>query len=495
MKKWIYLTVGIVVLAAGGYYGYGHFFRKELALAIPVQTARVVKGDLAVTVSGSGTVSTVSSSEVKADTEGELEPLRFKEGDTVKKGQVLAVYKAPDVGDQITQAQVSIQKQEIQFAQLKQKYIDAADDKSRGDVSYQIESFKLDMASSRASLAELQKKQTDIEKITAPIDGKVVSVGVAEEGQRIQANTVIATIVDYDNLQSVIQVDELDVAKVKSGQQGTVLLDALKDAVIEGTVTKIADEGTATNGVSLFDVTIGFKAQAGVKPGMTASAEIRVENKKDVLLVPIEAIRDRGGSKMVILANQNGTAQPQSAGQAQREDQAKGSGAGQMNSQNAGTDQTRTRSAGTGQTRPQGDDQAPSQGGYRSQFQSQTQSPGQSSERNQVRSAGQSSAQAQQRPSFAENMRQVTVGISNETYIEVLSGLSEGDEVVLPAVTVSSSSQMQAAFPGGMSGARSFGGGFGGGGFGSGQATRTQSSQSSQGSQSSQDQSGGGGRS
>lgn len=427
MKKWIYIGIGILVIGAGGYYGYQQYFKTETAMTIPAQTAAVTKGEMKVSVTGSGTVATANSKELKADESGEIGTLHVKEGGSVKKGQVLVSYTSPDVDNEIEQKQISIKKNNLQYVQLKKKYIEAEDDLARADVKIQIDSLKLDMQSDEAALADLKEQKNEKHEIVAPIAGKVTSVGV-EEGRKVQENAIIAAIVDYENLQSVIQIDELDVTKVKVGQEAAITLDALPDTVIKGTVTKIADEGSASNGVSLFDVTIGFKAQAGVKVGMTASADILIASKQNVLMVPIEAIRERGSNKFVLVAV---------AANAENTSATAATGAVSVPSVNE-----------------QGSGTAPAQ--------------------SETRQRGQGLPPSTMQNGTAQGtMRQVTVGIVNDTYIEVLSGLSEGERVILPTIVSSTSTNQTQGMPGvGGFGTGGFGGqgpgssGFGGGGAG-----------------------------
>lgn len=84
------------------------------------------------------------------------------------------------------------------------------------------------MASNNKSLAELKEEQNKVVNVTAPMSGKVTALKVAEGGQKVQSGAAVLTITDYSLLQSVIQVDELDIAKVKPGQKAAVTLDAWK---------------------------------------------------------------------------------------------------------------------------------------------------------------------------------------------------------------------------------------------------------------------------
>ncbi|GCD83982.1 hypothetical protein PTHTG4_30470 [Parageobacillus thermoglucosidasius] len=138
--------------------------------------------------------------------------------------------------------------------------------------------------------------------ITAPADGTVTSLNVAE-GERVANGQVVAHITNYDDLQVTVQIDELDIPKVKVGQTASIKVNAFPDTTYTGKVTSIANEGTVSNGVSTFDVTIHIDKPTNVKVGMTAEASILVQGKDNVLYVPIEAVHTVNGEKFVLVAN------------------------------------------------------------------------------------------------------------------------------------------------------------------------------------------------
>ncbi len=498
MKKWLLVILGLALAGVGSYAGYAYLWKEETIVAAPIRTAQVTRGELTVTVSGSGSVSVVHKKDVTATEDGQLEALSVKVGDTVEKGQIIAAYEAPDLETDIEKLATSIAKQEMNFDQLKQKYIQAAEE-DRDSIGYEIEALKLDIAANNQSLAELKQEQAKVVTVAATMSGKITELKVAEAGQKVQAGAAILTITDYSLLQSVIQVDELDVTKVKLGQKAAVLLDALEDLSIEGTVTGIADEGTSSGGVALFDVTIEFAAQEGIRIGMSASAEITVESKQDVLMVPIEAIREAGTQKMVLVASGDGA---QSGGQAfpsgrQGTRDATGQSAGGQDRQQGGfaqgarPDENGASGEGSdsGEAAGEGSDSGP------------TGSTGQAAEQSQTGETG--DAQEMQRPQGAQGdrtmpdgqptrqsagsgsdsaassaaggaMRIVTVGVSNETYIEIVEGLEAGESVVLPTIVAQSGEATMTGFPGtggfggGSGGGMPAGGSFGGGGMRSG---------------------------
>ncbi|WKB36254.1 efflux RND transporter periplasmic adaptor subunit [Terrilactibacillus sp. S3-3] len=144
---------------------------------------------------------------------------------------------------------------------------------------------------------------TDGTKLTAPSDGTISSLKVVA-GSRVQAEQAILHITDYKHFNTVISVDELDIPKVKKDQKVNITVNAYRYKTYTGTVSKIADEGTVTNGVSSFDVTVHLtKSPSSLKAGMTTTADIITNKKSNVLYVPVDAIHKAGKQNFVYLAN------------------------------------------------------------------------------------------------------------------------------------------------------------------------------------------------
>jgi len=134
--------------------------------------------------------------------------------------------------------------------------------------------------------------------ITAPHAGTVTTFDV-ESGDRVQSGQTVSHITDYDTLQTVITVDELDISSVKEGQAAEITVSAFPDDTFTGKVTKVAKEGTAENGVSSFEVTVQFDEPKEVLIGMSTEVKITTNSKQNVLYVPIESVKINGDKKYV----------------------------------------------------------------------------------------------------------------------------------------------------------------------------------------------------
>lgn len=509
-KKVLIWSVGVLVLVAAGLLVYTFLpDKKTTADVAPLNTAAVTKGDIVVSVSGAGSVSAIESSQVKTKDAGTVAEVLVKEGDVVKKGQTLITFEGEDLSDNLEEAQNSLESlkedlSEKEAAYKKQAQSGASDD-DLDSAKRAIEKAKTDIQNQVEKIADVQEDMLPPDPLTAPIDGTITVVNIAE-GEKAMDGAELIDITNYNKLSVVVQVDELDIPTVTLGMPATVTLDALPDTEFTGEVTDIAEEGTASNGVSLFDVTVGMKTSEGARVGMSAEVSITTAEKKDVLTVPIEAVKEIGGKYMVTV--------PVSAGESTGTSAAAGKG---------GSGTTGTGTAGTGTS---GDGQAPmpsgapdgtTSGGFRGGSGEGGQMPeggfpgggtgeggampsgapsggrgqwsgegGTSGEgRGTWNRQGGTSSQSSQSGSTATKMVIVEVGIHDESRMEITSGLNEGDTVVIPTVISTSSTssqqqQMQGGFgagfggmTGGMSGGVPGGNFGGGGGFSGGGGTRS----------------------
>jgi len=430
MKKWWLLGVG-VLLIGGAVYGYYAWKKEEVPPAAPVATTQVRKGMLEVSVSGAGSIQVGDRQSVTASKQGTVKEVKMKENGLINKGDVILILEGEDNSDQIQSSEIELEKKQLELTDLEDRYELETEEKSIANLELSIKKQKLDITQTRNSIKTMKEKQAEI-TIVAPITGTVKSLAVAA-GDSISPQTQIAEIVDYANLKMVVSVDELDIPKVKLDQEASISVEALTNEPFSGKVTAIADEGTASNGVASFDVTLSLKATPELKVGMSAEASIEVEKKENTLLLPIDTVQSMGGRYIVMLPPVEGQADSAATG---------GDATGQADkSGKASTDES-GKSAQT----PQG--QA---------------SKGTSALQQQARSVA--GAAGRNAGRFGNGTpHQVEVGIHNEDFIEIVSGLKEGDKVVIPTVVSGSTTNAQQGGFGGMGGLG--GAGFGGAGFG-----------------------------
>ncbi|MDR2770501.1 MAG: HlyD family efflux transporter periplasmic adaptor subunit [Clostridiales Family XIII bacterium] len=156
----------------------------------------------------------------------------------------------------------------------------------------------LSLREAELSYENAAKQLADYE-LTAPISGSVISKSVkAGDSLETSTKTVMAVIADMSEMSFTINVDELDIAKVKAGQQAIITVDALAGQVFSGAVDNVGILGTSSNGVTTYPVKIKPDRTDGLWPGMNATATIVVDSVRDVLMIPVTAV-NRGSLALV----------------------------------------------------------------------------------------------------------------------------------------------------------------------------------------------------
>ncbi|MDU2243722.1 MAG: efflux RND transporter periplasmic adaptor subunit, partial [Paenibacillus sp.] len=273
-KKWLWIGIGAVGMIAIALILILTIPNKPKQATAPVQnTTRVSKGDITVSVSGSGSTVSTESVSVRTKDEGKVSEVRVKAGDVVKKGQVLLTFEGTDNSDNLKVQQSSLESQKLDLVdlqdQFKRQVQEGADEQALNATKKSIAKQELNIGNTEAEIAKLQEDTIPPDPLTSPIDGTVTAVNITA-GEQAKSGTELFVINDYQKL------------SVKEGMKATVKVDALPDQTFEGAVSDIADEGVASGGVSLFDVTIALNDSEGVRVGMSAEATIITEEKQDV---------------------------------------------------------------------------------------------------------------------------------------------------------------------------------------------------------------------
>jgi HlyD family secretion protein len=159
----------------------------------------------------------------------------------------------------------------------------------------------MDQAEKSGELAQeaVNNARKDLEEATieAPFDGVIANV-FAKEGDRVPPPTVSAQpiiyLIDPSSMELMVEVDEIDIPQVELGQDVIITLDSLPDKEFSGTVAVIYPVPKEVGGVVVYNVKIRFEAPdgSGIKVGMSASADIVLAKRENVLLVPSPAIRE-----------------------------------------------------------------------------------------------------------------------------------------------------------------------------------------------------------
>lgn len=291
-------VVVVILLAAGAWF----FFLKGSGkpVAMPPMMGQVTKGSIVVGVSGSGAIAPASKETAKAAENGKIKEFLVKEGDIVKKGQKMVTYEGKDMAEQIKQEELSLKQKQKELEDMQRKMKEQFREGNVDELQMSISRLILDIEMTQSKISSLHKDQKAPDALTSQIDGEIVKLHVVA-GDQVSAASNLIDIVDYQHMQVVITVDELEIPKMKLNLPAVITIDALPGQTFQGKVSKIGKEGKAQNGVATFEVTVGFDQIEGALVGMTAQAEIVVEEKHDILTVPIEAVQQGPGGSMVLV--------------------------------------------------------------------------------------------------------------------------------------------------------------------------------------------------
>jgi RND family efflux transporter MFP subunit len=142
---------------------------------------------------------------------------------------------------------------------------------------------------------ELAEKNLNEATITAPFDGIIASVQT-KSGDIVDAATIIVHLVKPTLLELIVEVDEIDVPKVTTGQSVSISVDALPEEEFTGEVAAVYPVPTKVTGLVMYNVKVALEVpeSAGLKIGMRATADVIVERKADVIKVPSKVVREDG---------------------------------------------------------------------------------------------------------------------------------------------------------------------------------------------------------
>jgi len=322
----------------------------------------VVRGDLMISVGGSGSVGVANEVDLFFDNGGEVDRIYVEEGDEVSRGRRLAVLVPRDkeaLELAVTRAEVALMQAEYSLDKAENPYtddeiedaeqavedaedfLDLADDMLRYVLQHgsewevqqwqmevlsaeiqlemaedtldtmlnerdedQIAILKKEVTAAEQALAEA-RRALETEVMVAPFAGVVSGVNV-EEGDVIPAPGVaqvaVMHLIDTGVMELVVELDEIDIPGVIPGQRSIIEVDALPELELEGRVSSISPLPREEAGVVFYSVKIGFDVPpaSGLRGGMSATADVVLSDRSDVLLVPDRAIKyDAQGNTVV----------------------------------------------------------------------------------------------------------------------------------------------------------------------------------------------------
>jgi len=309
---------------------FAYFRKKEVILT--VQTEKVARRDITELVVANGRIQPVVQVVISPEVAGEIVELPVKEGQVVKKGDLLvqikpdnyqasrkiaeANYKSAIGSKSVTQAE--LEKAETEFKRHQQLF----DSKLESDTMfldfktmYEVAKLRQENAVHQVDQAKfgLDKATDDLAKTTivSPIDGTVTrlksQLGERVLGTSFNMGTEIMTVAELNQMEARVDIGEIDVVLIALGQKTRLEVDAFKDRKFNGLVTEIANSskgqgsdrmmggggGGQQQEATKFEVKIGIQEKEIFRPGMSVSAEIETQYRTNVLSVPFASVTTR----------------------------------------------------------------------------------------------------------------------------------------------------------------------------------------------------------
>jgi HlyD family secretion protein len=332
-NKKILIGLGIVVVLGAIVYA-NIRFKRQVGIAVNVET--IQKRDLQAIVSASGKIQPQRLVNISADTMGRVTDLKVEEGQRVQKGQFLLQIDPRNLTTAYNQSSASLAAARSQMEQLRvaidstktalkqaqdqlvrqqqlfkqgltpKETLDNAENQVRmrqsdlNSQERQIETQRLRMTQEEASVENAKLNLSKV-RIESPITGIITRRNI-EEGETVvigtmnNAGTVLLTVADMSVIEAEVEVDETDIPNVKLGQVAKVTIDAMSGKSFTGKVTEIGNSPIQAAGSTSASQATNFKVKVTVdgeipevRPGFTCTAEITTATRTGVISVPIQA--------------------------------------------------------------------------------------------------------------------------------------------------------------------------------------------------------------
>jgi len=324
--RWI-IIVAILFVAILLYFG----SKSEKGL-ISVTTEKISRRDIVEMIPANGKIKPVVEVKISPDVSGEIVELNFKEGDPIKKGDLIIKIKQDVYISMRDRAEASLNsvkaqltQQEAQFVQTEQSYnrnkalyaqkviSDSEYEASLAQYYVAQEQIKAAEFNVKSSLAALKEAEENLTKTTiyAPMDGIVSKMSV-EKGERVvgtsqMAGTEMLRIANLDDMEVLVDVNENDIVRISQGDTTSIEVDAYPNRKFTGIVTQIANSakniGSALDQVTNFEVKVYILPESysdiigngkiPFRPGMSASVSIQTAKRQNTLSIPLQAITTR----------------------------------------------------------------------------------------------------------------------------------------------------------------------------------------------------------
>ena len=296
MKRTL-MTAALTALALAGC---KKAVQNPVYIAVPVE-----RRDIVVAATAAGPVQPVLTVAVKSQASGAVTEMHVQTGDDVKPGQLLALIDPRLPKSALDQAQAAVDQAQAQL-DYATAYLAREDTlyQAKAETQQNYQSAKVSYEQARATLITTQanlddaKIRFDQTRVTAAMAGTIiekdVDVGtiISSPISDVTGGTQMFKMANLDTVQVQAMVDETDVGKVQAGQPVTITVDAYPSRPFTGNVLKVEPQATVNQNVTQFPVDINILNPGHLlKPGMNTEVEIHVGTRDSVLAIPTSALR------------------------------------------------------------------------------------------------------------------------------------------------------------------------------------------------------------
>jgi RND family efflux transporter MFP subunit len=343
MRKFLYAIIALAVLGGVGFQLYRKLWKKDGPLnkrsqaAVTVETAPVERTAMRDVGEFSGSLAPAAQFVVAPKIGGRLEKLAVGVGDTVRRGDLIAVLDDDEAAQQVEQARAELEVAQASLEDANNTLLLAGRDYERIkalEAKRIASTSELDKAESELRAAEAKSKVSQAQvrqeeaalraaevrlsytRIKATWNGgngaRVVGERFADEGQILSASEPIVSVLDIDTLTAVIKVIERDYTRVRAGQRAIVTSDLFPGRSFEAKVERIAPVLKEEARQADVEVTVPNPDRM-LKPGMFVRVSIEYSRKEGAQSVPVEALVRRNGEEGVFLVDGDGREDTRSA--------------------------------------------------------------------------------------------------------------------------------------------------------------------------------------
>ncbi|HEV8657182.1 MAG TPA: efflux RND transporter periplasmic adaptor subunit, partial [Thermoanaerobaculia bacterium] len=293
---------------------------------LPVKTGKAEIADIQVKVTEVGTVEPEVKVDVKSAISGKVVEIIHRDGDVVKRGEILARVE-PDLNQaqSLAETKNSLSSAAIRYQQARKNYeqdhklflegLLATKQNRDSEAEYMAAKQEFEKSQEKYNLVEKSgipinqsPEKFQGSNIVAPMDGVVLTKNV-QVGESItsgvssfNAGTILFTVADVSSMIVKAGVNEVDIGKIRVGMPVKVTLDAYSKVKFNGRIDRIAPAVRIDDKVRVFDVEIRLDAQGReLRSGMTANIEVNGERKEKVLTVPVESVFQRDEGEIVFV--------------------------------------------------------------------------------------------------------------------------------------------------------------------------------------------------